>query len=110
MDKQKNSWSGNPATNQGESSNIDPTIKVGTLIPPVQNQQGVESGQSVTAGLGAPTGQVSTGVDYSIKDTTTFNDEAPPQINITASTEDRSKKWQNREQDIPEAGRNQYQS
>jgi len=99
MDKQTNSWNGSPATNQGESSNIDPTIKVGTLIPAVENQVGNESGVSDTAGRGA------VAATYSGP---TGNDG----INGTASTEDmrspRSKGLES--QDVPEAGRNQYQS
>lgn len=103
MDRQKDSWNGSVASNQPPSSNIDPTLKVGTLIPPVQNQEGAESGQSTTAGFDAPTGQVSTGVEYS--------DEAPAQINITASTADQRplRGTGAVKQDVPEAGQNQYQ-
>lgn len=110
MDNQKASWTGAMASNQPPSSNIDTTIKVGTLIPAVENQQGNESGPSTTAGLGATPGVSTQDVNYSIKDTNTFNAELPAYINITASNEDLSKKWQNGVQDVPEAGRNQYQS
>lgn len=110
MDSQKDSWSGAMASNQGPSSDMDPTLKSAVLIPATQNQEGAQSGASVTAGYGAPTGIISTDVNYSIKDTNTFNAELPAYLNGTASTEDLSAKWQNREQDIPEAGQNQYQS
>lgn len=110
MDTQKDSWSGAMASNQGQSSNIDPTLKSAVLIPATENQQGAESTLSTTAGFGAPTGIMSTDVNYSIKDVNTFNAELPAYLNGTASTEDLSAKWQNRTQDVPPAGQNQYES
>lgn len=97
MNKQQASWTGATASNQPPSSNIDTTIKVGTLISAVENQQGNESGPSDTAGRGAVAA-------------TYIGPSGNNGINGTASTEDLSKKWQNREQDVPAAGRNQYQS
>lgn len=110
MDAQKDSWNGNVASNQPPSSQTDPTLKTGTLIPAVENQQGNESTLSTTAGYGAPTGIISTDVNYSIKDVNTFNAELPAYLNETASSEDLSAKWQDRQQDVPPAGQNQYES
>lgn len=84
------------ATNQGESSTQDNEVKKPVMMPTPDNIEGNESGVSTTAGLGAvPANYV------------------PPSgntgINGTYDTADLSAKWQNREQDIPEAGKNQYQ-
>lgn len=95
------------ATNQGASSTQDNQVKQPFQMATPDNIKGEESGLSSTAGLGAPTGQVSTGVEYSIKDVNQTNDRSMPYLNITASETDNSKKWQNREQDQG-AGANQY--
>lgn len=111
MDKQKDSWNGSPATNQGPSSDMDPSLKSAVLIPATENQEGNESGPSVTAGFGAPTGKIDNNVNYSIKDVNTFNAELPAYINITASTEDQRplRSTGAVKQDVPEAGQGQYQ-
>lgn len=96
------------STNQGESSTQDNEVKKPFLMATPDNIEGNESGPSTTAGYGAPTGKVDTGVEYSIKDVNQTNDTSVPYINITASTEDLGAKWQNREQDQG-AGANQYQ-
>ena len=80
------------ATNQGESSTQDNVQKMPTQMAGVENYAGNESG--VTE-LIPPT-------------TAVF---APPanEINISASTENKSAQFKNGAQDIPDAGRNQYQ-
>lgn len=108
MDKQSNSWSGE-ASNQGQSSNMYSTLKSNTILGSVENSMGNESGPSTTAGMGAPTGIISTDVNYMVKDVNSFNGELPVYLNISASETDNSAQWQNRTQEVPEAGRNQYQ-
>lgn len=95
--------------NTGDVVTQGQMIKQHVYLPQVENSEGNESGQSTTAGLGAPTGKVGTGVEYAVKDVNQMNATQEPYLNISASEADLSKKWQNREQDIPEAGRNQYQ-
>lgn len=109
MDKQSNSWNGNPATNQGESSNMYPKFKSATQMAQVENLAGNESGTSTTAGLGTTSGMSTDSVDYAIKDVNQTNATMQPYLNITASTENLSAKWKNGAEDVPEAGRNQYQ-
>ena len=70
----------------------DNVIKKNTQLPTAENAAGNESG-----------------VTTLIPDTTAVF--APPtnEINISASTENKSAQFKNGAQDIPEAGRNQYQ-
>lgn len=84
------------ATNQGESSTQDNKVKKPVMMPTPENIEGNESGVSTTAGLGA----VAKGY---------IAPSGNEGINGTYSDADLSSKWQNREQEIPEAGRNQYQ-
>lgn len=95
--------------NQGESSTQDNVVKDMVYVPKPDNLPGNESGPSTTAGYGAPTGQVSTGVEYQIRDVNTPNSMKPEQINTDASTENRSAKFKTGSQDVGDAGRNQYQ-
>lgn len=66
-------------------------------MPDTDNLMGDESGQSTTAGLGTPTGEVSTGVDYNIKDVNQTNATKQPYLNIDYSHENRSAKFKNGE-------------
>lgn len=82
-------------------------VKPFVYLPGVQNASGDQSGVSDTAGRGASAVQPA----YNIRDTNIRNSPTdymktdPENYDHT----DRSAKWQNREQEIPEAGKNQYQ-
>ncbi len=82
------------ATNQGESSTQDNVVKQNTQLPTSENAAGNESGVTT---LIPPT-------------TAVF---APPanEINISASTENRSAKFKypSVSEDVPSAGQGQYQ-
>lgn len=95
--------------NYGPVETQDNVYKKSCMIPMVENASGNESGPSTTAGLGAPTGKVGTGVEYAVRDVNQMNAMGQPYLNISASGEDLSAKWQNGVQDVPEYGRNQYQ-
>jgi len=82
------------ATNQGESSTQDNQVKKPFMMATPENIEGNESGVSTTAGLGA------VAATY----TAPSGNEG---INGTASTEDRSAKWQNGTQDVG-SGAGQY--
>lgn len=97
------------ATNQGPSSTQDNVVKSPVIMPKPDNLAGNESGNSTTAGCGTTAGQSTDSVEYKISDVNQRNGTQQPYLNISASGEDLSAKWQNREQDIPDAGRNQYQ-
>ena len=86
------------ATNQGPSSTQDNVVKQPVLMPSVQNTEGAESGVSTTAGLGAVSA-------------TYTGPSGNNGINATASTENLSAKYKypRVSEDVPEAGRNQYQ-
>jgi len=92
----------------------DNVVKRPAMMSTPDNTAGNESGVSTTAGMGTTSGKVSTGVEYNVDDFNQFNDKSTPNINIDYSHENRSAKWKNgeaitRKQDIPDAGRNQYQ-
>ncbi len=86
----------NPAS---ESTTQDNVQKMGTVIPGVENYAGNESGESNTAGRGTTNGQHAP-----------F--QAATYINIDASDENRSKKFEYPQvsQDVPPAGRGQYET
>lgn len=94
-----------------ESMTQDNVWKKNTMLPQVENYDGNESGPSTTAGLGAPTGQVGTAVDYAVKDVNQTNGTRQPYLNISASEENRAAKFKypTKSEDVPDAGRNQYQ-
>lgn len=96
-------------TNQGESSTQDNVVKAPVYMPKPDNLAGDESGLSTTAGYEVPTGQISTGVQYAIRDENSPNIMKPEELNIDASTENRAAKFKTGSQDVAEAGRNQYQ-
>lgn len=96
-------------SNQGESSTQDNVVKKPCYMPTAENAQGNESGTSTTAGMGTTAGQSSDSVEYSIKDFNQVNATRQPYLNISASTENLSAKFKNGSEDVPEAGRNQYQ-
>jgi hypothetical protein len=96
MDKQSNSWQGEMASNQGEVSNMSPKLKSNTQLPGVENAIGAESGITRLIDGSEHT------VPYSGNDLG---------INGTYENTNRSSKFKNPtvSQNIPEAGRNQYQ-
>lgn len=97
------------ATNQGESSTQDNVVKKPAMMPTPENIEGNESGVSTTAGLGTTSGQQSTGIQYNVHDENTQNYSGPEFLNGTYDHADLSAKWQNGQQQVPEAGQNQYQ-
>ena len=95
------------ATNPGESSTQDNVVKKPFLMATPDNISGNESGVSDTAGRGTTSGQSTDSVDYKITDYNQTNTTKQPYLNITASTEDLSAKWQGGSQDQG-AGADQY--
>lgn len=89
----------------------DNVVKKPAFMGVPDNLAGNESGQSTTAGLGTVAGKSSAYTEYVISDASKTNSMREAYVNIAFEpTDQRSPRSKGSErQDVPEAGRNQYQ-